>query len=85
MRFPLAALMFLIAAFIFFVLYAVGSLLLTEVSDALSPTATSEAADLITLISTAFGIISVVFFVAGILLIFVLDSLQDEPEMYWRR
>lgn len=85
MRFSLSALFFVVAGFIFFILWSVGSLFLDEVYDALSPTAPSEALELMDLFISAFGIICAIFFVAAILLIFFLDSIADEPEMYWRR
>lgn len=84
MRFSIAALFFLIGSFIFFICWAVSSLVLKEFSDALTPSAPAEALPYFTLLPTAFGIISAIFFVAGLLIIFVLDSLADEPEMYWR-
>lgn len=86
-RFSVAALFFLIGSFIFFVSWAVSSLLLNEVYKALSPYSTSlgsEYSDLIILIPWAFGIIAAIFFVCALLFIFILDSLADEPEMYWR-
>ena len=92
MRFPLAALFFVISGFIFFVCWAVASFLMTTVSDAMTPFAsnlsTAGAAgtiNTISLLSTAFGILCALFFIIGIVLIFVLDSWSDEPEMYWRR
>jgi hypothetical protein len=85
MRFSIASLAFICSGFIFFVLWAVSSFVLTEFYDAMSPTAASEAIGIMELVGTAFGIICAIFFVTGILLIFVLDSLADEPEMYWRR
>ena len=89
MRFPLAALFFLISSFIFFVSWAVTSYLLSSVSDAMSPLAatlsSSGATDIISMLPTALGIICALFFITGILLIFILDSWSDEPEMYWRR
>ena len=88
MRFPLAALFFLIMSFIFFCAWAVASALLSAVSDAITPLSTdfmaSSQGSFITLLPTAFGIICALFFIIGVLLIFVLDSLADEPEMYWR-
>jgi len=87
MRFPLASLFFLITSFVFFISWAVSSYLITAVDDALTPTAsfsTSSFSDLVTLIPTAFGVICVLFFIAGIILIFVMDSLAEEPETYWR-
>ena len=89
MRFPLAALFFLIAAFIFFCFWAYSSLVMTTVSDALTPLgsgfSTSSFSNLVTLLPTVFGIICALFFIVGILLIFVMGSLADEPEMYWRQ
>ena len=89
MRFPTAALYFVITSFIFFVLWAVSSLLLSEVGSAMQPLAdrlsTDNYGNMINLIPWAFGIICAIFFVTGIILIFVLDSLSDEPEMYYRR
>lgn len=83
MRFPIAALLFVIASFIFFVLYATGEKLLDSMVTALLPTAPTEAAAIINNIQTAFGIIAALFFCVGIILIFVLDSLADEEEYYW--
>jgi len=86
MRFTLASVFFLIAAFIFFIMWAVSSFVITEVGDALDDTGLdSDYQGIKTLLSTGFGIIAAIFFVCGILLIFVLDSLADEPEMYYRR
>ena len=88
MRFPTAALYFLVASFIFFVFFAVSFFLITEVNDALDPFDVGYGStydNLITLIPSAFGIIAAIFFISGILLIFILDSLADEPEMYFRR
>jgi hypothetical protein len=88
MRFPLAALFFLVTSFIFFVSWAVSSYIISAVDDALTPLSTgfstSNFSELVTLLPTAFGIICAIFFIVGIFLIFVLDSLADEPEMYWR-
>jgi len=85
MRFPVAAILFVIASFIFFVIWAVSSYLLETVADALLPHATTEASNIITLLQNAFGILAALFFVIGIILIFILDATADEPEMYWRR
>jgi len=88
MRFPLAALFFLIMSFIFFVMWAVSSYLLSTVSDAITPLSpafmASTQGGFITLLPTAFGVICGIFFITGILAIFIMDSLADEPEMYWR-
>jgi len=84
MRFPLAALFFLVASFIFFCFWAVMSLYLDTIKNALTPLATADAIANMELISTAFGIICAVFFLVGILLIFVMDALADESETYYR-
>lgn len=89
MRFPLAALGFIFASFIFFVAWAVSSYLINETKDAMTPLATelgsAEYSSMITLLPTVFGVICAIFFLVGILLLFVLDSLSDEPEYYYRR
>lgn len=84
MRFSITSLMLIVSSFIFFAFWAFGSLLLESVSDALLPTATSEATNIINTVQTAFGVIAAVMFFAGILLTFVLDATSDEPEMYYR-
>jgi len=88
MRFPLAALFFLIGSFIFFCFAGFSYFLITNIDDALSPLGAaydSTYQNIVTILPTAFGIIAALFFVAGILLIFILDSLQDEPEYYYRQ
>ena len=92
MRFPLAALFFLVGSFIFFICWGVSFYLINTVSDAMTPYAGDLGAEgqtsftnLLTLLPTAFGVICVLFFVMGLLLLFILDSLADEPEMYYRR
>lgn len=90
MRFPLAALFFIIGSFIFFVLWAVSSLLITKVNNALDPHITdlgwcgSSMADMVVLLPYAFGIICALFFIMGLLVLFIFDSLADEPEYYPR-
>lgn len=89
MRFPAAALFFVIVCFIFFVLWAVGSLLLGEVTGAMQPLAdglsTDNYSNMLNLLPWAFGIICAIFFVSAILIIFVLESLSDESEYYTYR
>lgn len=84
MRWPIVAVLFVVAMFTFFVCYAVSSLLLDTVSDALLPVASSEADAIITLLSTAFGVISAVF-VTIIIVLYGVESLSDEPEYFWRQ
>ena len=89
MRFPAAALFFVIACFIFFVLWATSSLLLSEVSGAMQPLAyklsTSNYSDMLNMLPWAFGIICAIFFVMAIIVVFILESLSDEPEIYYYR
>ena len=89
MRFPIAALFFVIACFIFFVLWAVSSLLISEVANAMAPLAsqlsTNEYSEMLGMLPWAFGIICAIFFVSAIIVVFVLDSFGDEPEHYYRR
>ena len=89
MRFPLAALFFILTGFMFFCFWAYSFFLLTTVSDAMSPLAAAlsspGATEVINLLPTVLGILCALFFIVGILLIFVLDSWSDEPEMYYRR
>ena len=90
MRFPIAALFFIIASFIFFVIFASCSLFINEIGNSAQfenakNTLDSRFEQQINTIGTAFGVISAIFFVTGILLIFILDSLSDEPEFYYRR
>ena len=89
MRFPLAALFFIIAAFIFFACWAVGSYLISVTGDAMAPLASdlgnANYNNLLTLLPNIFGFMAALFFIVGILLIFVLESWRDEPEYYYRR
>jgi hypothetical protein len=91
MKFPLAAIMFLAASFIFFVIWAVMTFFLSTVYGVLSPLSagfsTSDNASYMNDLSTvqfAFGFICVLFLIVGIILIFVLESWSDEPEYYYR-
>lgn len=88
MRFPLAAMFFLITAFIFFCFWAFSSFLLDAVVTAMTPLASDLAepsyTNLLTLLPWAFGIICVLFLVAGIVVVFFLEATADEPEYYYR-
>ena len=91
MRWPLAAVGFIVAGFLFLAFFGFASLLMTSVSDAitdnigiLDATGQTNVSGLITLIQTAFGVISAIFFATGVILFFVLESLSDEPEYYYR-
>ena len=87
MRFPIAAVVFLAMSFIFFVTFAVGHLVLSEVDDAFDPyddDLDASFGETVTLLKDAFGIIGAIFFVSGILIFFVMDSFSDEDELYYR-
>lgn len=87
MRFPRAALIFLVSGFVFFSMYAVSNLLMTEFSDAVAPFDSgydSTYQDLKSSLPDAFGLISVIMFVM-VIIVFILDSLGEEYEYYPRR
>jgi len=89
MRWVLAALFFVVASFIFFVYWAVSTYLVDQVHDALIDDAealgSSGLNDTFATLPVALGIICAIIFVVIILLHYVMDSLSDEPELYWRR
>lgn len=88
MRFPLAAVLFIVGSFIFFTFAGVSYYLMSTIDtaiDSLSPGYDATFQAIVDLLPTAFGVIAILFFVVGLLLIFVLESLSDEPEMYYRR
>jgi len=87
MRFATASLFFVIASFIFFMMWAVGYFVLTEFDtslDVVDSDMPSEYFDVKNLLINSFGILCAIFFVAAVLSIFLLEALADEPEMYWR-
>lgn len=84
MRFSLASVFFIVAGFIFLVLWGFFTLYLKTIYDALEPMAVGNTVEIMENITTAFGVICALFFVVGIVLIFVLDSFAEEPELYWR-
>jgi hypothetical protein len=86
MRFSMAALMLIVLSFIFFIFFVFGSILIEETHDALLPhSPDSDYTFLLKTIKNGFAVIGIIFFVAGILLIFVFDSLSDDPDIYERR
>lgn len=89
MRFPVAAMFFVIASFIFLAVFAVGSLLLTELGDGLQSNVDRLDNDKLDeywrVIPQAFGVIGAIFFITGILLFFVMDATMDEPEYFYER
>jgi len=84
MRFPRAALVFLVTAFVFFFMWAVSSRLITEFDTAISPYDSgydSTYQDINSIIPTAFGIVSAIMFVM-VVIVFIIDSLGEEYEYY---
>ena len=86
MKYPTAALFFVIGCFIFFCFWAVASYILGTTVDALSPFGEQLASDnfnnMISMLQWAFGIICAIFFVSALVVVFVLEALSDEPEYY---
>ena len=69
----------------FLAFFGVGSLLLSSMDDALDPsTVDAQFSYEVDLIISAFGVIAAIMLVLAVI-VFILDSLSDEPEMYWRR
>ena len=86
-RFPLAAVILLVMSFVFFIIWAIMSFVLNVVSDMVTGTTgtldavgqaavTSEA----NLLTTAFGVITLVLFICGILAIFFFDTFKSEQD-----
>ena len=88
MRFPIAALFFLVSSFIFGVCWAVSAYLISIVHGGMAPLAerlgSTPYDNMLGFLPWAFGIICAIFFITGILMIFLLDSLSEEPEYYYR-
>ena len=87
MRFPVAALFLVIAGFMFLAFFGVGSLLLSEMKEALE--ANDDDLDSqfnyeVDIILAAFGVIGAIMLVMAVV-VFVVESLSDEPEYYYRR
>jgi len=85
MNYVVSAVFFLVASFIFAICWAVTSFMLDEIATAMGGFAAGmPAADTISLLSWAFGIFCVLFLLVGIVLIFILESMRDEPEYYYQ-
>ena len=87
MRFTITSVLLIVTGFIFLIIWGWVTFLLQTVNEAMSPHATGLDATFafeLDLIPAAFGVIAIIFFVAGILATFFLESFSDEPEMYWR-
>lgn len=83
MRFPIASIIFVIASFVFFIIWACMSYFIDQFTTALTPYAPSQAQETMTLLTNAFGFFGVLFFFIGVVLVFLLDSTRDEPETFW--
>lgn len=87
MRFPIAAIFFILTSFIFFIAWAVSSFFIntikTNLQDQVTALGNSQLNDMWTTIPTAFGVIGVLLFVIGVVLLFFLDATRDEPEHFW--
>ena len=87
MRFHIASIMLIVTAFIFFVMFATSSYIMTTIKVGVDPFDDDLGSTYdyeMNLIPTAFAVIGAIFLVVGIISVFVLESLSDEPEMYWR-
>lgn len=86
MRWSIATITFFVTAFIFFIFFTISSLLLSETMSAMSPFYAMLGDSTLnyyqTLLPTAFGVICVIFFVAGILVYYFIDATSDESDYY---
>jgi type II secretory pathway component PulF len=89
-RFPLAAIALIIISFVFFIIWAVMSFVLNVFKEIVTGTSgtldaagqaavTSES----NLLTYAFGIISLVLFIAGILVVFFFDTFKEEQDVVY--
>jgi len=86
-RFPVAAVLLLVVSFVFFIIWAIMSFVLNVVSDMVTTnpgilgadgqTAVSNTANLLT---TAFGVISLILFIAGVLVFFFFDVFKEKQD-----
>jgi chromate transport protein ChrA len=83
----LAAVLLVVVSFVFFIIWAIMSFVLNVVLEMVTGTTgtldavgqaavTSEA----TLLADAFGIISLVLFIAGVLVVFFFDTFKEEQD-----
>ena len=86
-RFPVAAVLLLVVSFVFFIIWAIMSFVLNVVSDMVTTNpgilgadgqaAVSNTANLLT---TAFGVISLILFIAGVLVFFFFDVFKEKQD-----
>ena len=86
-RFPLAAVALLVISFVFFIIWAVISFVLSTIVGVFLPMSgdmdAASAAGFsgeLNLLSTAFGVFCIIFFVAGILVFFFFDVFKQEDD-----
>ena len=87
MRLPGAVLGLLISSFIFFIFYVIGAIMLSEAYTALSSAGTGLGGTYqyeLSSITTAFGVICVLLFVIGIIVLFFFEVTAEEPETYYK-
>lgn len=92
MRYPVAALLFLVFSFIFFLCWVVMTFVVGTFHDTIEPLGTTidgwyQAGfyDIMVTLPWAFGFLCALFFIMGIVVLFVLESWSDEPEFYYRQ
>jgi phosphatidylglycerophosphatase A len=86
-RFPVAAVLLLVVSFVFFIIWAIMSFVLSVVSDMVTTNpgvlgADGQAAvsNIATMLTTAFGVISLVLFIAGVLAFFFFDTFKEKQD-----
>ena len=85
MRFAFSSIFCIITGFVFLLMWGVTSYFLNEVKDAMTPYLTGTTySNYITLIPTAFGISAALFFIVGIVLFFIVDTMSEDYEGYYR-
>jgi hypothetical protein len=90
-RFPVAAVLLLVVSFVFFIIWVVMSFILSVFSDmvtsnpgVLDSTGQIAVSSTVSLLSTGFGFISLVLFIAGILTVFFFDTFKEkQDEVYY--
>jgi hypothetical protein len=92
-RFPVAAVLLLVVSFVFFIIWAIMSFVLSVFSDMVTTNpgvldATGQAAvsSTASMLTTGFGVISLVLFIAGVLAFFFFDTFKEQQdEVYYER
>jgi len=89
-RFPLAAVLLIVISFVFFIIWAIMSFVLGVFSDmvtsnpgVMDASGQAHVANIASLLVTAFGVISLVLFVAGILAFFFFDTFKEKQDEFY--